>query len=192
MQKINDIREENELLKTNINKTKKKNSLTKYLNYKDFNITFPSKKLNNTSLNDSNNNIFIDNTIISNDHDYETSPNLIGNIYKKNFPFDRMKKSKKKRKNYSESKKPTLSSLIISDTNRKDLEFNEEENINDKKYENNNNEEFWSENEINPNFNLYKPIKEGLLVFNLAKKVYYIMVPEKYSVFWEDVKVLSR
>ena len=57
-----------------------------------------------------------------------------------------MKKSKKKRKNYSESKKPTLSSLIISDTSRKDLEFNEEENINDKKYENNNNEEFWSEN----------------------------------------------
>ena len=186
MQKINDIKEENELLKNKVNKTKKKNSFTKYLNYKDVNITFPSKKLNNTSYNDSNNNIFIDNTIISDDHDFQTSPNLVGHIYKKNFPFDRMKKSQKGRKNYSESKKPTLSSLIISDTSRKDLDFNEEENINDKKYENNNNEEFLSEDEINQNFNLYKPLKEGLLVFNLAKKVYYIVVPEKYSDFWED------
>ena len=39
---------------------------------------------------------------------------------------------------------------------------------------------------INPNFNLYKPIKEGLLTFNLSKKNYYTIVPEKYGEFWES------
>ena len=39
---------------------------------------------------------------------------------------------------------------------------------------------------INPNFNLYKPIKEGLLTFNLSKKNYYTIVPEKYNEFWES------
>ena len=39
---------------------------------------------------------------------------------------------------------------------------------------------------INPNFNLYKPIKEGLLTFNLAKKNYYTIVPEEYSEFWKS------
>ena len=39
---------------------------------------------------------------------------------------------------------------------------------------------------INPNFNLYKPIKEGLLTFNLSKKNYYTIVPEKYDEFWES------
>ena len=40
-------------------------------------------------------------------------------------------------------------------------------------------------NLINANFNLYKPIKEGLLTFNLSKKNYYTVVPEKYDEFWE-------
>jgi len=39
---------------------------------------------------------------------------------------------------------------------------------------------------INPNFNLYKPIKEGLLTFNLSKKNYYTIMPEKYDEFWES------
>ncbi len=41
-------------------------------------------------------------------------------------------------------------------------------------------------NLINANFNLYKPIKEGLLTFNLSKKNYYTIVPEKYDEFWES------
>ena len=48
--------------------------------------------------------------------------------------------------------------------------------------ENENNES----NLINANFNLYKPIKEGLLTFNLSKKNYYTVVPEKYDEFWES------
>ena len=43
-----------------------------------------------------------------------------------------------------------------------------------------------SNNLINPNFNLYKPIKEGLLTFNLSKKNYYTIMPEKYDEFWES------
>ena len=41
-------------------------------------------------------------------------------------------------------------------------------------------------NSINANFNLYKPIKEGLLTFNLSNKNYYTVVPEKYDEFWES------
>ena len=50
--------------------------------------------------------------------------------------------------------------------------------------ENNKNEEI--EESINPNFNLYKPTKEGLLTFNLSKKNYYTIVPENYSEFWKE------
>ena len=39
---------------------------------------------------------------------------------------------------------------------------------------------------INPNFNLYKPIKDGLLTFNLSQKKYDKIVPEKYEEFWES------
>ena len=41
-------------------------------------------------------------------------------------------------------------------------------------------------NLINANFNLYKPIKEGLLAFNLSKKNYYTIIPDKYEEFWES------
>jgi hypothetical protein len=61
-------------------------------------------------------------------------------------------------------------------------EQKEENDINDENDQNDeNNKEL-----INPNFNLYKPIKEGLLTFNLAKKNYYTIVPEKYEEFWES------
>ena len=65
-----------------------------------------------------------------------------------------------------------------------------DENDND----NNENEEIQKDDDldnnennlINANFNLYKPIKEGLLTFNLSKKNYYTVVPEKYDEFWES------
>ena len=43
-----------------------------------------------------------------------------------------------------------------------------------------------SSNEINDNFNLYKPVKEGLLAFNLSKKNYFTVIPEKYEEFWNE------
>ena len=65
------------------------------------------------------------------------------------------------------------------------LDDNDNDNDNDEiqkddEIENNEN------NSINANFNLYKPIKEGLLAFNLSKKNYYTVVPEKYDEFWES------
>ena len=38
-------------------------------------------------------------------------------------------------------------------------------------------------NNINENFNLFKPTKEGMLSFNLSKKVYNIIIPKKYEEF---------
>jgi hypothetical protein len=79
------------------------------------------------------------------------------------------------------------------------LEFNQNDSNNMKSKDNNNymeendNDEAKEEdtennenNSINANFNLYKPIKEGLLTFNLSKKNYYTVVPEKYDEFWES------
>ena len=114
------------------------------------------------------------------------------NIYKKNIFFDKMSKTKKhyfseQKKNISLNdnniqKRPTLSSLIISDTNRK---IEQNNNIDNKNIE----REIENEStgiEINPNFNVYKPIKEGLLVFNILKKIYYIIIPENYFDFWKE------
>lgn len=42
------------------------------------------------------------------------------------------------------------------------------------------------DNYINESFNLYKPIKEGLLSFNLSKKNYNLVVPENYDNFWNN------
>ncbi len=163
----------------------KRNTFVKYTNYKNLKVNFPIKNSNNVTYNDfSYNNIFGNYTTISDNNDYPTSPNLVGNIYKKNFAFDKMKKVGGERKNNSDSKRPTLSSLIISDSNRKHLDFNDEENINNEIQKEN--DKYFNEIEINQNFNLYKPIKEGLLVFNLSKKLYNIIVPDKYSEFWEE------
>ena len=55
-----------------------------------------------------------------------------------------------------------------------------DEEVKDEETENNEN------NLINSNFNLYKPVEEGLLAFNLSKKNYYTVVPEKYDEFWQS------
>ena len=48
------------------------------------------------------------------------------------------------------------------------------------------NENEKADNFINESFNLYKPIKEGLLSFNLSKKNYNLVVPENYEYFWNN------
>ena len=42
------------------------------------------------------------------------------------------------------------------------------------------------DNMIDESFNLYKPIKEGLLSFNLARKDYNLVIPENYQLFWNN------
>ena len=197
---INKIKEENELLKNEINQTKKNNinnSFNKKINDNDLNITIPNKQLN---YNFSNNKMFVNNTTISDSNEYKTTPILNDNIYKKNFPFDKMKKinNDEYKSDYKEnnisfnnekiSKRPLLSSLIISDTNRKKRNY-EENSIENKNVDNKEKIDNLEKIETDESFNIYKPIKEGLLVFNIAKKLYYIIVPEKYSDFWKEYQV---
>ena len=180
---IKKITEENEKLKNN----KELNNINLsniYLNIKNMNITFPNKENNYLTGNNHN-------TSISENNDYRTSPNLYDNIYKKNYAFDKMNKVKKNKTKHKEknislddedlNKRPSLSSLIISDTHR----IYGDSNISDKNSEHYKNDESQSL-DINPNFNIYKPVKQGLLVFNILKKTYFIIVPEKYFEFWKE------
>ena len=76
----------------------------------------------------------------------------------------------------------------VSETN--DNENNKNVNLNDLN-NNNENEEIENEeeedeeenapNQINENFNLYKPTKEGMLSFNLSKKNYTITIPNNFK-----------
>ena len=68
----------------------------------------------------------------------------------------------------------------------KDKNSNLDENDNDEIQKEDETTENNENSLINANFNLYKPIKEGLLTFNLSKKNYYTVVPEKYDEFWES------
>ena len=52
-----------------------------------------------------------------------------------------------------------------------------------------NNEETQSDNLIDENFNLFKPIKEGLLSFNLSKKDFNLIIPENYEIFWNNFEI---
>ena len=98
---------------------------------------------------------------------------------------------------------PKTSKDIYFNRNTTPNNFNNKDNLNQNENNSNNKKENNSYNEdneeikddeiesnennlINANFNLYKPIKEGLLTFNLSKKNYYTVVPEKYDEFWES------
>ena len=39
---------------------------------------------------------------------------------------------------------------------------------------------------INESFNLYKPMKEGLLTFNISKKRFSLVIPDNYKFFWNN------
>jgi hypothetical protein len=154
--------------------------------------------MNNNSFYDVPNNNLINNTSVTINNELKISPITIDDyIYKKNFPFNKMQKDKKNinkkiekkilNKNNNDNKLPSLTSLIISNENRKLINYNEEGNIN---YKNNEtNITSLKEGTINQNFNLYKPIQEGLLSFNLANKIFSIIVPEKYDEFWQEFQV---
>ena len=80
----------------------------------------------------------------------------------------------------------------IANKNAEDIE--EINEINNNEIENNeidNNEINDSSLEVNKNFSLYKPYKDGVLVFNLFKKKLYTVVPEKYSDFYSEYKKLG-
>ena len=79
----------------------------------------------------------------------------------------------------------TTNNKINKDKKKNNINIDEndddnDEEVKDEETENNEN------NLINSNFNLYKPVEEGLLAFNLSKKNYYTVVPEKYDEFWQS------
>ena len=185
---INELKKENAILKNKLNQSyistsrNINNSKNKIINNFNYDNEIP------------NNNQIINNTTISDNNDFKTTPMLYDNIYKKNFAFDKMRRiqklnnSEKKQNNISlnddkTNKRPSLSSLIISDTTRGKRKDNNT-NINNQNFEENINNK--NQYEIEQSFNLYKPLKEGLLVFNILKKMYYMTIPEKYFEFWEE------
>ena len=211
LQNINAIKEENRRLR-NKNQIKMNNNNNYNIStfktnrnvslsdndIKDINLTLPNHIMNNNSFYDIPNNNLINNTSVTINNEFKTSPIVFDDyIYKKNFPFNKMQKDKESinnkieskylNKNDNDNKLPSLTSLIISNENRKLINYNEEGNIN---YKNNEtNVTGLKGGTINQNFNLYKPIQEGLLVFNLANKIFSIIVPEKYNEFWQEYQV---
>ena len=99
----------------------------------------------------------------------------------KNIPNDKINENKSNDNSLNEDDKKNNFNNISKEINT--ITHTEEENE-EKEEDNNsvNNEN----NKINPNFNLYKPTKDCLLTFNLAKKNYYTIVPENYNTFLES------
>ena len=139
-------------------------------------IIFDNKMKNMNNMNMSNSEISNDNSQIK--------------IYnKKKLQRQSSPKSSKDNMHFNRNTTPVYNkdNLNQNENNKKEKEKNSylEENENDEMQKDDEIES--SENNlINANFNLYKPIKEGLLTFNLSKKNYYTVVPEKYDEFWES------
>ena len=153
--------------------------------------------------------IFNNSIFNNNDNNKGKNINNINNINIKNINSEINNDTNNQIRIYNKKKLPRQSSPKSSNDNinihrntnpiNNNLAFNQNDSNNMKSKDNNNymeendNEEAKEEesennenNSINVNFNLYKPIKEGLLTFNLSKKNYYIVVPEKYEEFWES------
>ena len=166
----------------NEEKNKRKNLLlddesdedNKEENNKDKEEEIPSIKQKEIIFDKNNSNNNINNSeIINNTND----PNNPIKVYNKK-KLQRQSSPKLSKDNIDINKSNKSNSNIQNENEEQkeeDIDMNEEDN------KNNENNDL-----INPNFNLYKPIKEGLLTFNLSKKNYYTVVPEKYDEFWEN------
>ena len=107
------------------------------------------------------------------------SEELSGIVYYKKKP---QQKSVNSSREYPKNMKISYNNCKNSkEFNINDMEVNNEVQINSLNTDN-----IKSENLINESFNLYKPIKEGLLSFNLSKKNYNLVIPENYDNFWNN------
>ena len=89
---------------------------------------------------------------------------------------------------YNKKLLKTSPKIIKSSINKKNTEKskNDKEEIGNNEKEEENEEEDEEENapnQINENFNLYKPTKEGMLAFNLANKIYSTTIPNNFEEF---------
>ncbi len=136
-------------------------------------IIFDNNKVKNVkNMNKSNSDISNDNSQIK--------------IYnKKKLPRQSSPKISKDNNINKNTTTPTNNKINNIDKKKNNINIDEndddnDEDVKDEETENNEN------NLINSNFNLYKPVEEGLLAFNLSKKNYYTVVPEKYDEFWQS------
>ena len=166
----------------NEEKNKRKNLLlddesdedNKEENNKDKEEEIPSIKQKEIIFDKNNSNNNINNSEIINNTNDSNNPIKVYNKKK----LQRQSSPKLSKDNIDINKSNKSNSNIQNENEEQkeeDIDMNEEDN------KNNENNDL-----INPNFNLYKPIKEGLLTFNLSKKNYYTVVPEKYDEFWEN------
>ena len=94
-------------------------------------------------------------------------------LYNKKLPNSITKKTENNvdKKKILNSVKKNLNPSSKKENNKSIEESNEEE------------DEETTPNQINENFNLYKPTKEGMLSFNLSKKIYSTIIPKNYDEF---------
>ena len=194
------LKEENILLKKNINSFTLKNNykinkkINKLIDNEHINFNKPENKIESIeisnkkeykiNLNNSKEDSFDKsikkekfNIISKSPHINDDLPNLVYN-------------KKKPKKTKLNSPRENLKSIEISMNNKKNVNnLSNELFINDKesKYRKILNEDkLEGDKSINETFNLYKPIKEGLLSFNLSKKNYNLIIPENYNKFWKN------
>ena len=73
--------------------------------------------------------------------------------------------------------------LINNISEKDDNEKKEKTEVENEEEENEEEEDENTPNQINENFNLYKPTKDGMLSFSLSKKNYSTVIPNKYEEF---------
>ena len=124
----------------------------------------------------------------NNEDDKSEGNNKENNIGKRNLNNN---DNNRQTKVYNKKLLKTSPKIIKSSQNKKEAEksSNDNQEIGNEEKEEENEEEDEEENapnQINENFNLYKPTKEGMLAFNLANKIYSTIVPNKFEEFSAD------
>lgn len=188
MNKINELpnlkKKYNELVET-FNQIREENNLLKISSSPNTRNTYTSNKKSNSILDNESNNYIKEygtdvrkekmNKTLNNHH---MSEELSSVIYYKKKP---LQKSMNSSREYPKNMKISYNNMKNFYQQPFKLNDNEAQPENEVNIDNEK-----ADNFINESFNLYKPIKEGLLSFNLSKKNYNLVVPENYESFWNN------
>jgi len=186
--KINELpnlkKKYNELVDT-FNQVREENNLLKISSSSNTRNTYTSNKKSNNILDNESNNYIKEygtdvrkekmNKTLNNHH---MSEELSSVIYYKKKP---LQKSMNSSREYPKNMKISYNNMKNFYQQPFKLNDNEAQPENEVNIDNEK-----ADNFINESFNLYKPIKEGLLSFNLSKKNYNLVVPENYESFWNN------
>ena len=165
-----------------------------YNNEKDFFL------LDNNFLNEENEKFKKDNEVLTNklkDFDninkkYKELFNSFSNLKKESIAL--IKEKKRNRKKYILNMNNKNEKINIINGNNKNISniiYNKKKPVKKRMNSSRNNEEkIKSEKEennlIDESFFVYKPLKEGLLSFNLSRKEFSLVIPENYEIFLND------